>query len=149
MSEKCFICQKHSGAIAVPGGPIYEDELVFIGHRLPYPPDKPIENFYLGYFFVEPKRHITSLADLSEAEAKQIGWLTTRVGQALRTSENADHIYLFVLGRPGRHLHYHVVSRYPNAPREYWGIHVDEWPDAPRGNKQDIETLCTRIRNNM
>ena len=149
MSETCFICQKHNGTIAVPGGAIYEDDLVFVGHRLPYPPDKPIENVYLGYFFVEPKRHVASLADLTEAEAKQVGWMITRVGQALKTSEGAEHIYLFVLGHHGAHLHYHVVPRYSNAPREYWGIHVDEWPDAPRGNQKDIENLCIRIKTHL
>ena len=149
MSEKCFICQKHSGEISVPGGAVYEDDLVFVGHRFPFPPGTPPENVYLGYFFVEPKRHVDSLADLTEAEAKQIGWITTRLGSALKTSEQAEHIYLFVLGQHGRHLHYHVVPRYQNTPRDYWGIHVDEWPDAPRGNGHDIEAVCTRIRNQM
>ena len=30
--QNCFICEKHKGNITVPGGAIYEDELVYVGH---------------------------------------------------------------------------------------------------------------------
>jgi hypothetical protein len=39
-----------------------------------------------------------------------------------------------------------IVPRYPDAPREYWGTRVDEWPHAPRGGSQEIEALCARPR---
>jgi hypothetical protein len=30
--DSCFSCRKHKGQEIVPGGAIYEDELVFSGH---------------------------------------------------------------------------------------------------------------------
>lgn len=32
IEQNCFICKKHIGNIIVPGGAIYEDELVYVGH---------------------------------------------------------------------------------------------------------------------
>lgn len=32
VEQNCFICKKHKGNIIVPGGAIYEDELVYVGH---------------------------------------------------------------------------------------------------------------------
>jgi len=43
--------------------------------------------------------------------------------------------------------HVHVVPHYPGAPREYWGMPVDEWSDAPHGGEQEIAVLCERLRN--
>jgi histidine triad (HIT) family protein len=30
--EECLICHKHRGQVAVAGGAIYEDELIFVSH---------------------------------------------------------------------------------------------------------------------
>ena len=67
------------------------------------------KDHHLGHVFVEPKRRVPEVADLTEAEAKAIG-------------------------------------RYPGAPREYWGLKVDEWPAAPRGGATEIDQLAARLR---
>jgi len=54
-------------------------------------------------------------------------------------------VYTFVIGDGVPHFHMHVVPRYPGAPREYWGVHVDEWPGAPRGGPPEIVALCARL----
>ena len=46
-------------------------------------------------------------------------------------------------------MHIHLVPRYPGAPREYWGVHVDEWPDAPHGGPQEMAALCARLRAHL
>lgn len=145
--SNCFICQKHRGQILSPGGVIYEDDLVYAGHA--FPPNGPIENAYLGYLMIEPKRHVPGLAELTEEEARRVGWLITRLSGALKASEDAEHIYLFVLGHSGAHLHHHLVPRYPGTPREYWGVRVDEWPRAPRGNIDVINEVCKRLRGQI
>jgi hypothetical protein len=43
-------------------------------------------------------------------------------------------------------VHVHVLPRYPGAPREYWGVRVDEWPDAPRGGPAEMADVCARLR---
>lgn len=69
-----------------------------------------------------------------------------RLSRALTATEGAEHAYLFVLGHAVSHLHVWVVPRYPGTPREYWGMRVDEWSDAPRGGPEEIAALCERIR---
>jgi histidine triad (HIT) family protein len=61
--------------------------------------------------------------------------------------EDVEHIYAFVLGDGVPHLHVHVVPRYRGAPPKYWGVHVDEWSDAPRGGPKEIEAICERLRH--
>jgi histidine triad (HIT) family protein len=142
-TEVCIICRKHGGQVAVAGGPIYEDELIFVSHAQIWGDET---EQYLGHLFIEPKRHIAELADLSEAEAQTIGLFTTRLARALMDTEGAEHIYAFVIGDGVPHVHVHVIGRFPGAPRQYWGPHVDEWPDAPHGAQHDIEQVAARVR---
>jgi len=139
----CFICRKHRGENSPPGGAIYQDDLVYAGHaQIP----EGQSAVYLGWTLVETRRHIPGLADLADAEAQAVGLLVARLSRALRTCEGAEHVYAFVLGHHVSHLHIHVVPRYPGTPREYWGVRVDEWPDAPHGGPQEIAALCARLR---
>src|SRR5262245_42462944 len=92
--EECFVCQKHRGKVALPGGTIYEDDLVFASHHIPE--DGPTS--YMGWLIVEPKRHIPGLAEQTQEEAKASGLLIARLSSALKTCEGAEHIYAFVLG---------------------------------------------------
>jgi hypothetical protein len=39
-----------------------------------------------------------------------------------------------------------VVPRYPDTPREYWGVRLSQWPDAPRGGIDAITAICNRLR---
>lgn len=142
----CFVCRKHRGEIAVPGGAIYEDEVVYAGHAA-LPPDG--EPAYLGWLFAEPKRHAAGLADLTDEEARSLGLLVTRLARALRAVTDAEHIHELVLGHDVAHLHVHVIPRYPGTPREFWGTRVDEWPGAPRGDAQQVAALCERLRGRV
>jgi histidine triad (HIT) family protein len=141
----CFICRKHRSEIVVPGGAIYEDDLLYASHIGNFQPQEE-QIIYLGYLMVETKRHIPGLADLTNIEAQAIGLLVTRLSRALKGTLGAEHIYEFVLGHHVPHLHIHIVPRYPGTPREYWGMQVDEWPDAPHGGTEEIAALATHLR---
>jgi histidine triad (HIT) family protein len=142
-SGECFVCDKHRGQAGAPGGAIYEDELIYISHAQLWADEK---EHYLGHLFVEPKRHAPGLADLTGAEAQAVGLYTSRLARALMASEGVEHVYAFVIGDGVPHLHVHVIGRYPGTPREYWGVRVDEWPGAPRGDEAAIEQLAARLR---
>jgi histidine triad (HIT) family protein len=144
LNSECFICSKHRGETPVPGGVIFENGLVYSSHSMV---QRGQTSAYLGYLLIEPKRHVEGLQDLNKQESEAIGVLITRLSKALTISEKAEHLYLFVLGHHASHLHYHLVPRYANTPKEYWGIHVDEWPEAPHGGVNEINSLCNRLRN--
>jgi histidine triad (HIT) family protein len=106
----CFVCAKHRGEIIVPGGAIYQDEVLYVGHRAP-PAGGP--DTYLGYVLVETRRHASGLADLSRTEAQAVGAWVTQIARALTAVVQAEHVYAFVLGHHVPHFHEHVVARYP------------------------------------
>lgn len=139
----CLVCQKHQGIIPVPGRVIYEDNLIYISHASILDGQTTA---YLGALLIEPKRHIPSLASLTNAEAQRIGLYVAHLSRALQKGENVEHVYEFVTGHYEPHLHIWVIPRYPNTPRAYWGMRVMEWPDAPRGGPEEIAALCDRIR---
>lgn len=140
----CFICNKHRAAIQIPGGAIYQDNLVYAGHvRIP----EGESTAYLGHLTVETKRHIPGLAELVDSEAQALGLLIAHLSKALKDVQGAEHVYLFVLGHHTHHLHIHIVPRYRGTPRKYWDVSIDEWPDAPRGGPEEIETVCAKLRD--
>lgn len=142
-SDTCFICRKHRGEIESPGGVIYEDDLVFAGHA--FIPDG-MDTAYLGMLLLEPKRHAANWRDLTDAEGEALGRLSVRLSRALAEVNGAEHVYSFVLGHSIDHFHMFLIPRYPGTPREFWGLNVDDWPDAPRGGLKEIGELCEKVR---
>ena len=78
-TSECLVCRKHKGEIDIPGGVIYEDDLIFVSHAQLWGDEK---EHYLGHVFVESKRHVAELADLTEQEAQAIGLFTSRIAKA-------------------------------------------------------------------
>ncbi len=141
--NECLICAKHQGQMTVAGGSIYEDTLIYISHAQLWGNKA---DHYLGHLVIEPKRHVAELANLTDQEARSIGLFTKRAAQALMATEKIEHVYSFVFGDGVPHVHIHVIGRYVGAPRKYWGVQVDEWPEAPRGDETQIEKISQRIR---
>lgn len=138
----CFVCRKHRGKVGVPGGIVYEDELVHCSHIV-VPEGRA--RVYLGTLFVEPRRHVAGIGDLHADEAERVGLLASRVAAALQATEGAEHVYVFVLGHHVPHLHVWLAPRYPGTPREFWPLRLAEWPAAPTGGPPEIAALCERV----
>jgi histidine triad (HIT) family protein len=134
---ECLICDKHAAGDG--GIEVHRDDAVYVGH-LPAMPTA-----YLGHLFVEPLAHLPGLADLSIAEAAQVGVAMRRASATLRAAGH-DHVYAFVLGDRVPHLHVHLIGRYPDAPVEFRGVTVDEWPEAPRGDADAVAAYVARLR---
>jgi diadenosine tetraphosphate (Ap4A) HIT family hydrolase len=140
----CLVCRKHRGEVIIPGGVIYENDLIVVSHAQLWGQEK---EHYLGHIFVESRRHVAELADLTEQEAQIIGLYTSIVAKTLLSTEGMEHIYAFVIGDGVPHVHVHVIGRYPGAPKEFWGAKVDEWPEAPKGKESEIEQVAARVRS--
>jgi diadenosine tetraphosphate (Ap4A) HIT family hydrolase len=134
----CSICARIEGEHDF----VLEDEHVVVEHLEP----QADGNAYLGYLFVETRRHVAALGDLEPEEAAAVGRAATRTARALEAATGAEHVYAAVIGHHSPHFHAHVIARHPGTPREYWWVRVDEWPDAPRGDAQAIAAFCERLR---
>ena len=132
----CYVCDKHRSG----DGVISSDELMVLAHVLPDAPGADGQ-VYLGHLVVEPRRHVSGLAGLTADEAAALGQWAARAARALQ----AEHVYSSVVGHQIDHLHLHLVPRYANTPRQYWWPKLDEWPDAPRGDRADITRLVDDI----
>jgi histidine triad (HIT) family protein len=141
-NEKCFICEKHENGVDI----VFQDSMVSVSHMVRHPDSS---DNYLGYYMVESMRHFRGMYDATDEEMAVIGKMLKELSKALMDILNAAHVYAFVIGEGLNHFHIHVVARYKDAPREYWGPSVDEWPDAPRGTLQDVRNLNEKIRNEI
>lgn len=145
----CFICDKHRSFDGVPGGFIVADALTVVSHLPLRTPVGTAQAVYLGYLFVEPRRHVAELGDLTAEEAASFGQLTAASSRALQAATQAEHVYAAVIGHGLEHLHMHLIPRYPNTPREFWWTRLDEWPDAPTGDAAAVTNLVKRITRLM
>lgn len=149
-TAECFVCRKHrERGPLLPGGAVAEDELVLVAHVVT--PDllgREGTVAYLGHLIVEPRRHAPGLGDLTDSEARAVGLWCARVSRALRDA-GAEHVYAAVFGNAVPHLHVHLLPRFPGTPREYWGLQVDEWPGARRGDASEIAALVRELRAHL
>ena len=139
----CFVCAKHALGEAALGGVLFEDELVYAGHAYPR---AGAGLAYRGYLVAEPMRHAAGLGDLTDPEAAALGLLVNRLARALKEVAEAEHVYSFVFGDGLAHLHVVLAPRYAGTPREYWGVRLREWPDAPRVGEDEMRRLVARLR---
>lgn len=143
---ECFICTKHQDLDLMPGGELLGDEHVVVSHLPLATPGSIEESVYVGYLFVEPRRHVAQLGDLTPTEASAFGRCVALASAALRTATDAEHVYAAVIGHNFEHLHLHLIARHPGTPRQFWWTSVDEWPDAPRGGVAVLAEFADRFR---
>ncbi len=143
-SAACFVCRKHRGESQVPGGVLYEDDLVFATHGVL---QDGATDGYPGVLFVEPRRHVPGMSGLTRAEAERVGLLTSRLSRALESCEGVERTYIAVAGHHVPHLHVWLVPRYGGMPPDLWGLELLRSPDAPRASVSEIEALCDRVRS--
>jgi histidine triad (HIT) family protein len=118
MSE-CFICAKHADPLNAPLV-VGADDHVVVAHLPLVTSSGAAERVYLGYLFVESRRHVAELGDLTAEEAAAVGRHAARASRALQAGEGAEHVYAAVVGHGVAHFHLHLIPRYPGTPREYW-----------------------------
>ncbi len=140
--EKCFICKKHEDNKDI----VFQNDILYVSHYIPHPDS---DDNYLGYYFIETKRHFKGMYNATDEEMYAIGIMLKNISKALMTLPNMEHVYSFVIGEGIEHFHIHIVGRYKNTPKEYFGPQVDEWPNAPRGNTYEITKLNEHIQSDL
>ena len=138
----CLICAKHLGVGPLVGPAVWADDQLVVTHR-------PVDvdgTAFLGYLFVESRRHVAALDELTDAEAEAIGRTVRRAAHGLRTELGAEFIFSAVVGRAVAHFHQHVFVRHPGTPDELDWQAGTGWPGAPRGRLPELIDLCARLR---
>jgi diadenosine tetraphosphate (Ap4A) HIT family hydrolase len=113
----CMACQLSDGTLELPGGLIHRTRFWLVEHC--------IGPLGLGTMIVKPERHVTSVADLSEDEAVELGPLLRHASSVARTLVHASQVYNCLWSHTGGapvHIHY-VVQPVTEEQMSDFGVH--------------------------
>lgn len=103
----CLACDVLEGRIRPPGGVIHEDEHWVVDHSI-----SPVR--LRGWLIIKPRRHVESFGDLSAREAALFGPVARDAAAAVERALGPERVYVCSFGEEWRHVHVHVVPRYPD-----------------------------------
>lgn len=138
----CFVCEKHSKLSQYTGPVILEKG----GLTLTHFPDIPDEKATKGHLIIEPKRHICDLSEMNEAEADALGPIIREGSARIKEHTGAEHVYLYRINDKVPHLHFHLIPRYPNTSKEFWGLNIMKYEGSPKIKLPEIRVLCERMK---
>jgi diadenosine tetraphosphate (Ap4A) HIT family hydrolase len=111
----CLACDVLEGRIQPPGGVIYEDEHWVVDHSI-----SPVA--LKGWLIIKPKRHVENFGDLLPEEARAFGPISRAAAAAVQVALDAERVYVCSFGEEWRHVHVHIVPRYPGQEPVSWEL---------------------------
>lgn len=107
-----------------------------------------------GWLVLVPRRHVTEIADLSDAEAAALGTWQVRLSRALRAVTGCVKTYVvqFAEKEGFAHVHFHVVPRMPDLPDDRRGPAVFGYlgvPEAQRVDQRRQDELAVLLRAHL
>src|SRR3989344_6872599 len=141
----CTICTKHQAILEHTGEPILERGGLVVTHF----PKLETEPTVRGHLLIEPRRHILTLAEMNDEEAGALGVLVRTAEAAMHKVLNIQHVYFFRINDRVPHLHFHLIPRYSDTPREFWGTRIMELPGSPKVHFEEIKDMARRLRHSI
>jgi diadenosine tetraphosphate (Ap4A) HIT family hydrolase len=128
--NNCYSCQWESDLAAAP-----MSERVHVGEF--WRAAHAFNTTLPGWLVLIPRRHVTSIAELTLPEATELGPLLHRLSRALHDAVGCQKTYVmqFAEAEGFSHVHFHLVPRMPDLPAEHRGPRIfhyltrppDEW----------------------
>lgn len=118
-STDCYTCvQEAAGGDAPPWERIAADEYWRVAHAF--------NSAVPGWLVLVPRRHVTALAGLTDAEAAALGTWQVRLSRALARVLGCQKTYVaqFAEADGFAHVHFHVVPRPPDLGRDLRGPRI-------------------------
>lgn len=101
MTSECIICAQGQGDEALNRIEVWRDE----HWRLTVSLDAEVA----GFAYLEPLRHIASIADLDGPEAATFGATIAKACQSLKAATGTAFVYVYIFGDGIAHLHVHLA----------------------------------------
>jgi diadenosine tetraphosphate (Ap4A) HIT family hydrolase len=97
-----------------------------------------------------PRRHITSIGELTEAEAQALGSWQVRLSRALHQVLGCQQTYVaqFAEAEGFSHVHFHVVARPPDLAPELRGPRIFQMlgpGDRPQISGQRMDEIAREL----
>lgn len=106
-----------------------------------------------GWLVLLPRRHVTSISELTDAEAQTLGIWQVRLSQALHQVLGCQKTYIAQFSEAAgfSHVHFHVMPRSPNLPEELRGPRIFQMmlPDRPRVTEQRADEIARELRDHL
>ncbi|MEV8514770.1 HIT family protein [Dactylosporangium sp. NPDC051484] len=107
-----------------------------------------------GWLILLPLRHVTAIADLTDAEAGALGAWQARLSRALRDVTGCEKTYVvqFAEKEGFAHVHFHLVPRMPGLPVRRRGLRIFELlgvPEADRVPEAERDALAVALRERL
>lgn len=89
-----------------------------------------------GWLVLLPRRHVTAIAELTDAEATSLGSWQVRLSRALHAVTGCAKTYVaqFAEADGFAHVHFHIVPRMADQRPEHKGPNVFELLNAPQSD---------------
>jgi histidine triad (HIT) family protein len=138
----CQVCLKHKNFESVTGVLLAERGGWFLSHF----PFLLNEKTVPGHLLIETARHITELSEMTNDEAAALGSLIRNGSSKIKSILGAEHIYVVRINDVTPHLHFHLVPRYANTPKEWWGPKIMQWPERRSISHDEIKILSKKLK---
>lgn len=107
-----------------------------------------------GWLVLVPRRHVTAIAELTDAEAAALGTWQVRLSRALHAVTGCAKTYVmqFAEQEGYAHVHFHIVPRMADIPDDHLGPAVFEYLVQPpdQGISEDQrDDLTARLRTHL
>ena len=122
---------------------VYDDGLWRVAHSF--------NSALPGWMVVVARRHITSLAELTPAEAAALGPLLQRLSEALQCVLGARKAYVLFLAEAEGfgHVHIHVIPRQADLPDDRRGPRIFAYlkqPEAEWVQAEEMDRIADALR---
>lgn len=138
----CVICIKHRDLLKHTGEPVAERGGLMLSHFAEIEGEPATK----GHLLIEPTRHIEDLSEMNEGEAEALGLLIREGARVVCEKLGAEHVYVYRINDKTAHLHFHLIPRYPDTPRDFWGARIMEYAGAPKIYLRDIQELSSQLK---
>ncbi|MEW6755149.1 MAG: HIT family protein [Candidatus Latescibacterota bacterium] len=107
-----------------------------------------------GWLVLVCRRHVEAVADLTEAEAAELGPLIRRTSLALAEATGCPKTYVmqFAEHADHPHVHFHVVPRMADLPEERRSTRIFAYlgvPEDERVGDDRMDELAARVRRHL
>jgi diadenosine tetraphosphate (Ap4A) HIT family hydrolase len=107
-----------------------------------------------GWLVLVPRRHVVSIADLTDDEAGALGGWQVRLARALQAVTGCVKTYVmqFAEQEGFAHVHFHIVPRMPGQPADRRGPRVFGYlgvPDGVRLTGEQRDEVAAALRSHL
>ena len=146
MPLECMACQLTAGERDLAGGRVFQTEHWVVEHC--------IGTLGVGTLVLKPFRHLVGLADMSDAEAAELGPLMRRTTAIIKALTGADQVYACLWSHadwtPG-HIHFVLQPAWNALRSRYPGpgpaLQMAMFSEAQALDPEAVAAFCARARS--